>query len=80
MRSQIEPNKFSFYFNNNIELFNVFMEKVLALVRVDPVTRISKEELLQDPFFHKINTQILPNIPSELLNPSLRLPNIPNNK
>jgi serine/threonine protein kinase len=51
LKKMIEPKKFEVYFKNNIDLFNIFMEKVLALVRVDPITRISKEELLQDPFF-----------------------------
>ena len=81
IRSKISPEKFSFYFNNNEELYNNFMEKVLALVRVDPTTRISKEILLQDPFFdNSLNRQFrLPNIPNNLQTQKIRLPNIPNN-
>ena len=41
------------YFNNDLELFTQFIIKVLALVTADPTKRISKEVLLQDPFFHK---------------------------
>ena len=53
IRSKISPENFSFYFDNNEQLYINFMEKVLALVRVDPTTRIPKEKLLEDLFFTK---------------------------
>ena len=77
IRSKISREKFSFYFNNNEELYNNFMEKVLALVRVDPTTRISKEILLQDPFFD--NSLKLPSVSNNLPKQTFRLLNIPNN-
>ena len=84
--SKISREKFSFYFNNNKQLYINFMVKVLALVRVDPTTRISKEILLQDPFFHRNTKSLLPNINSNLLKQNFglpkqqfELPNVPNN-
>jgi serine/threonine protein kinase len=84
--SKISREKFSFYFNNNKQLYINFMVKVLALVRVDPTTRISKEILLQDPFFHRNTKSLLPNINSNLLKQNFRLPkqqfelpSVPNN-
>ena len=53
VRSHISSDKFRLYFSNNEDTFIIFMEKVLALVRIDPTTRIPKEELLQDQFFSK---------------------------
>jgi serine/threonine protein kinase len=83
IRSKISPSKFSFYFNNNEELYNNFMKKVLALVRIDPTKRISKEILLQDPFFQESLSPkqqlTLPNILNNLPNQKIRLPNILNN-
>jgi serine/threonine protein kinase len=89
IRRKVSPEKFGFYFNNNEILYKNFMEKVLQLVRIDPTTRISKEILLQDPFFNKpllpnvpINLQEnilkLPNVSNYLQQDSLRLPNVPN--
>ena len=52
VRSHISSDKFRLYFSNE-KYFIDFMEKVLALVRIDPTTRIPKEDLLQDPFFPK---------------------------
>jgi len=82
----ISSDKFIFYFNNNQELYNNFMEKVLALVKIDPTARISKEILLQDPFFHKKTIPLLPNIPNisllawnNLPKQNFRLPSIPSN-
>ena len=51
VHKNISAEKFAFYFKNDVQLYNDFIEKVIALVRVDPKTRIAKEELLQDPFF-----------------------------
>jgi hypothetical protein len=51
LKEMRKTKKFEVYFKNDRDLFNIFMEKVLALVRVDPTTRIPKEELLKDPFF-----------------------------
>jgi hypothetical protein len=83
IRSKISPENFSFYFNNNEQLYISFMEKVLELVRVDPITRISKEILLQDPFFYKnTNTEsLLPraSVPNISLKQKFRLPSVPNN-
>jgi serine/threonine protein kinase len=83
IRHNISPEKFSFYFNNNEQLYISFIEKVLALVRIDPTTRISKEILLQDPFFPKKTKLLLPNIPNRLLiawnnlpNKQIRLPSV----
>ena len=53
VRENISSDKFRLYFSNNEKHFIDFMEKVLALVRIDPTTRIPKEELLQDQFFSK---------------------------
>ena len=53
VRDGITDEKFEMYFNNDLELFTQFIIKVLALVTADPTKRISKEVLLQDPFFHK---------------------------
>jgi len=53
IHSEIDPEKFVMYFNNDHAIFRVFIEKILLLVAVDPNTRISKEVLLLDPFFHK---------------------------
>ena len=84
--SKISREKFSFYFNNNKQLYINFMVKVLALVRVDPTTRIPKEKLLEDPFFNKNTKSLLPNINSNLLKQNFglpkqifRLPSVPNN-
>jgi len=52
----ISSDKFSFYFNNNYELYFNFMEKVLALVKIDPTARISKEILLQDRYLKPYKT------------------------
>jgi serine/threonine protein kinase len=51
VRTNISPEKFAFYFKSNEQFYSDFIEKVIALVRVDPKTRIPKEVLLQDPFF-----------------------------
>ena len=78
IRKKVSPEKFSFYFNNNEQLYKNFMEKVLALVKVDPTTRIPKEKLLEDPFFHK-NTKLLsPNLPNNIPNQKIKLPSVPN--
>ena len=79
IRSKISPEKFSFYFNNSEELYINFMEKVLALVRVDPTTRISKEILLEDPFFDRNTKSLLPSVPNNLPNRQFRLPSVLNN-
>jgi len=90
IRRKVSSEKFSFYFNNNEQLYKNFMEKVLELVRIDPTKRISKEILLQDPFFNKplsstVSSNILkaepllPNISRKLLKPEPLLPNVPNN-
>ena len=48
---EMKPKKFEIYFKNNKGSFDTFMEKILALITVDPRARIPKEILLQDPFF-----------------------------
>ena len=53
IRSEITSEKYAMYFDNDRTIFNSFIEKILLLVTVDPNTRISKETLLADPFFHK---------------------------
>jgi len=52
--TEMKPKKFEIYFKSNKESFDTFMEKVLALIRVDAKTRIPKEILLEDPFFQII--------------------------
>lgn len=51
--SEMTLDQYEMYFNNDDDLFNTFMTKVLALITVDPTMRIPKEVLLEDPFFHK---------------------------
>jgi hypothetical protein len=51
VRSNISHEKFEFYFKNDEKLYIDFIEKVIALVRIDPKMRIPKEILLEDPFF-----------------------------
>ena len=51
---EMKAKKFEIYFKKNKKSFDTFMEKVLALITVDPRTRIPTEILLEDPFFQII--------------------------
>lgn len=51
--NEMTEEQYELYFDNDDQLFNTFMAKVLALIIVDPTIRIPKEVLLEDPFFQK---------------------------
>ena len=53
IQTKITHEKFAMYFDNDRTIFRSFIEKILLLVAVDPNTRISKDALLAEPFFHK---------------------------
>ena len=72
--SKLSPNKFKIYFNNDRSSFNRFIINVLALIKVDPSQRATKEELLLDPFFASVEPRYNPPPgppPQNLLNASV---------
>jgi serine/threonine protein kinase len=58
--SRLDANKFNMYFNNDKSFFDRFIINILALVKVDPRERITKEKLLMDPFFSSLPPKYAP--------------------
>ena len=78
--SKLSRNKFKIYFNDDRSSFDRFIINVLALIKVDPRQRATKEELLLDPFFASVGPRYNPPPgppPQNLLNASLRPKNNP---
>ena len=52
IKLNISPEKFDMYFDNDDSSLNRFITTILGLIKVDPRERITKQELLSDPFFN----------------------------